>query len=221
MNADPLGRNLRDLRKARGLTQRRLAEKARCARTYISAIETGTCSASIAVLRKIARALETTPSDLLRGKEESARTPDGSQAVPVINDSMRGRLLAPTIEDGRVVGDSDKVLCLPDVGGLNAFAAYLPDDAMAPDFHRGDLVVFSMGRELADGTPALVDLGNGKVLFRRVLEFPGKGLRLEATDRAVEPVLRESAEGIRVWPAIGRWAEVARPERKQDREDLS
>ncbi|MFO8012490.1 MAG: S24 family peptidase [Phycisphaerae bacterium] len=118
------------------------------------------------------------------------------------------------MENGQAVGDSKRVLCLPDVRGRDAFAAYLPDDAMAPAFGKGDLVVFSLVQEVADGAPALVDLGEGQAVFRRVLQFPGGGLRLEAANPKVEPVLQEKAEDLRMWPAIGRWEWLVRRRRR-------
>jgi hypothetical protein len=137
-------------------------------------------------------------------EEERGQTEIRSQGIAILNQESRSRLPPPTLEDGSVVGDSKRVLCLPDVRGRDAFAAYLPDDAMAPSFGKGDLVVFSLIQKVADGALALVDLGGGKVFFRRVLQFPG-GLRLEATNPKAEPVLREKSEGVRMWPAIGRW----------------
>ncbi len=60
-----LGRNLRRLRDAKGLSQEAFAHEANIHRTYISDIERGARNPTITVVEKIALALEVTASDLL------------------------------------------------------------------------------------------------------------------------------------------------------------
>lgn len=213
MATDPFAQNLRRLRREKGLTQKEVADSVGCARAYISGLENGSHAASMAILKKLAQALETTPAELLMVEEDQLRGKAGVEGIPIINESMRGWLPAPTLDEGRVTGDSRRLLCLPDVRGRDAFAAYLPDEAMAPAFGKGDLVVFSLLQEVADGAAALIDLGEGQAMFRRVLKFPGGGLRLQAANPKVEPILREKAEGLRMWPAIGRWEWLVRRRR--------
>lgn len=59
-------RNLRKLRKARGLSQEELAHRAGIDRTYISALERSLYSASIDVVDRLAVVLEVEAADLLR-----------------------------------------------------------------------------------------------------------------------------------------------------------
>jgi transcriptional regulator with XRE-family HTH domain len=60
-----LGRNVRALRTAAGLSQEELAGRAGLHRTYESDIERGTRNPSIAVVERIAMVLNVTPGSLL------------------------------------------------------------------------------------------------------------------------------------------------------------
>ena len=68
-----LGQNLRDWRKARGLSQEDLAFAAGIDRTYVSGIERGRRNPSLLMIARLAEALGVTPGDLLapRGREAS------------------------------------------------------------------------------------------------------------------------------------------------------
>jgi len=59
-----LGRRIRSLRKAQGLTQEDLGEKANLHYTYIGAVERGECNISLKNIEKIATALDITLSEL-------------------------------------------------------------------------------------------------------------------------------------------------------------
>ena len=71
-----LARNLRLLRKTRGLSQEELASRAGVDRTYVSSLERGIYAAGIDVLDRLARALEVEAADLLRA---SPRSPKASK----------------------------------------------------------------------------------------------------------------------------------------------
>jgi len=60
-----LGRNIRRLRRAAGLTQPQLAERLGVQQSVVSEIETGRRSLSVARLDAWARALSCRPADLL------------------------------------------------------------------------------------------------------------------------------------------------------------
>jgi transcriptional regulator with XRE-family HTH domain len=61
-----VGANVLDLRKARGLTQERLAFKVDIDLTYMGGIERGKRNPSLLVLVGIAKALGVQPADLLK-----------------------------------------------------------------------------------------------------------------------------------------------------------
>lgn len=61
-----VGRNVREYRRARRLSQEELGFEAGLDRTYISGIERGTRNPTILIVGKIARALRVSPDTLLR-----------------------------------------------------------------------------------------------------------------------------------------------------------
>lgn len=62
------GRNVKELRKARGLSQEELAFNCNLHRTYISGVERGVRNPTITVLAKIAVALDVGADALLKSK---------------------------------------------------------------------------------------------------------------------------------------------------------
>ncbi|AZO33555.1 MAG: helix-turn-helix domain-containing protein [Mesorhizobium sp.] len=64
-------RNLRILRKAKGLSQEEVAHRAGIDRTYISALERSVYNPSIDVLARLADVLGVEPSELLRRNDGS------------------------------------------------------------------------------------------------------------------------------------------------------
>lgn len=61
------GRNVARIRKARGFSQDKLAEKADLDRTYVSGIERGVRNPGIKTVLRIARALNTKLDELCKG----------------------------------------------------------------------------------------------------------------------------------------------------------
>jgi transcriptional regulator with XRE-family HTH domain len=61
-----VGRNLRRLRNEKGWSQEELAFRAKVDRSYISQLETGTYSASVTMLGKLAKALGVDASGFLK-----------------------------------------------------------------------------------------------------------------------------------------------------------
>jgi transcriptional regulator with XRE-family HTH domain len=61
-----LGKVISSLRQSAGLSQEELAERASIHRTYVSQIERGLKSPTIAVLLKLSKALKTTPSKIMQ-----------------------------------------------------------------------------------------------------------------------------------------------------------
>ena len=68
LSAD-LGEIIRERRLAAGISQEELAARAAIHRTYVSQLERGLKSPTVAILAKVANALGTSPSRLLRGIE--------------------------------------------------------------------------------------------------------------------------------------------------------
>lgn len=67
--ATRFGRTVRTKREATGISQEDLADRAGLHRTYVSMIERGRRTASIAVVERLADALGTSMTELMRGTE--------------------------------------------------------------------------------------------------------------------------------------------------------
>ena len=65
-----LGKVISDLRKSAGISQEELADRASIHRTYVSQLERGLKSPTIVILVKLAKALNTTTSKILRAIDE-------------------------------------------------------------------------------------------------------------------------------------------------------
>jgi transcriptional regulator with XRE-family HTH domain len=61
-----VAKNLRELRKAKGLSQEELADRAAIDRNYVGIVERSANSVSVDVLEKLADALEVDPSEFFR-----------------------------------------------------------------------------------------------------------------------------------------------------------
>lgn len=69
-----IGQRIRNIRKAKGLTQEKLAELVDISLTHMSHIETGSTKLSLPVFVKIAQALHVSADELLFGNMQTART---------------------------------------------------------------------------------------------------------------------------------------------------
>jgi transcriptional regulator with XRE-family HTH domain len=88
MSVEELGRILRDLRSARGMSQQALAERADVSRNFVAQIERGESMPTVAVASRLATALGTTVAELLG---EAAAPPPGeveAETVPLISDRI-------------------------------------------------------------------------------------------------------------------------------------
>lgn len=90
-----IGTNIRRLRRARGLTQEQLAERAEVGRHFLSDIETGRRRASVHTLVRLTQALETS-ADLILGLGSGPKHADGNRPVDYL-------LLKPLWEELREV----------------------------------------------------------------------------------------------------------------------
>lgn len=77
MGGEPItafGLSIKQLRKARGISQEVLADEAKLDRTYISQLETGSKQPSLTTIFRLAAAMSLQPSDLLRHVEDYLNT---------------------------------------------------------------------------------------------------------------------------------------------------
>jgi len=199
------GNNLKRMRARAGLRQKDVAKLCGCAQSYISSLEGGDFAPSISTLERLAAALGVSPAELLMADEDASGPGSVAEGIAIVNDKSPLELPSPRIEGNKAVGDSSRVFCAPGLRPSDAFAAYLPDDSMAPSFERGDLIVLSLTRKPADGDACLVDMGKGHVFFRTVLSLGGGRWRLQPANAEFAPEVIRATRGVRMWPAIGRW----------------
>ena len=82
-----LGRKVRELREARGLSLKALADKAEVSESFVSQVERGVANPSVASLRRLAEALDASVGSLFQGPKTAGR---------VVRSNERGRLTHPT-----------------------------------------------------------------------------------------------------------------------------
>jgi transcriptional regulator with XRE-family HTH domain len=63
------GERVRDLRRAAGLSQEKLAEEASLHRTYLSGVERGARNPSLSSIARIAKALKVSLTEMMKGVE--------------------------------------------------------------------------------------------------------------------------------------------------------
>ena len=66
-----LGRRVRALREERGMSQEKLAEKAKVHRTYVGSLERGERNVALINIVRLAHALDVDPSELVSGMTPS------------------------------------------------------------------------------------------------------------------------------------------------------
>lgn len=67
IDARKIGAHIKEIREGMGLSQRDLAERARCSKSAVGGIEAGLSLPSLALAARLADALDTTLDDIARG----------------------------------------------------------------------------------------------------------------------------------------------------------
>ena len=122
--------------------------------------------------------------------------------VPIINKVSAGYPTEFT-DLGYPARVADEYISTPDLYDPQAFAARVVGDSMEPDYHEGDVVVFSPERDAVSGSDCFVRLcRDDETVFKRVyFERDGSGdelIRLQPTNPAYPPrvVQREEVDGL-------------------------
>jgi len=156
----------------------------------------------MSILEKLSEVLEVSFPELFGPSEASLSLTKDSTKTVILNDPASASLVSPLNREAGRDGFQ-----MPSLQARDSFALYLPDDSMAPEFARGDLVVFSHSRPPADGDACLVEDGQGQILFRTVWALPGGGWGLKATNPRYEPLMVKG-KGVKLWPAVGHWRKL-------------
>jgi len=78
------GERVRDLRKAQGISQEKLAELAELHRTYIAGVERGGRNVSLINILKLSRAIRTSPSELMKGLDLNSSPPSVWEVLRIV-----------------------------------------------------------------------------------------------------------------------------------------
>jgi transcriptional regulator with XRE-family HTH domain len=113
-----LGRKVRDLREAKGLSLRSLASKAGVSESFVSQVERGHANPSVASLRRIAEALDTSVGSLFEERSGRGRVIKAAHRARLVHpqrkwedflltprDSQRLEVILSLIEPGEGSGD--------------------------------------------------------------------------------------------------------------------
>jgi DNA-binding Xre family transcriptional regulator len=157
----PVARNLDALLRAKGREAKEVSVAAGLSETACRDILNGRSRAPRhSTLEAIAAELGVAVYELLSVDAPPAAPRADTTGVPV---------LATTPDQG---GDTQPALDVISAFSLVApgqvFALFAPDDAMAPRVHRGEPILVHRHRPARDGQLAVVSLGDGRVLVRRV-----------------------------------------------------
>lgn len=113
------------------------------------------------VLERLARAIDLTPSELRYGVRETVST----QKIPLLNMSKLGKLSKPI--DVLSVWDGVSSVIVAGTLGEGAFSVVLDDEACAPDFPAGSIIVCDPSAVVSPGKYVIaVVQGVGAVMRR-------------------------------------------------------
>jgi phage repressor protein C with HTH and peptisase S24 domain/DNA-binding XRE family transcriptional regulator len=123
----------------------------------------------------------------------------GGRPIPIINKVAAGYPHEFTDLD-YPASVADEHLACPDVSDPDAFAARVVGDSMEPEYHEGDIVVFSPQAPTVAGGDCFVRLErDAETTFKRVyFEDDGRSIRLQPLNSAYPPrtVDREDVAGL-------------------------
>lgn len=168
-----LGENLKNIRKAKKMTQKQLAQKSGVKQSVISDLETGNAKSTGSIL-ELANALGVTAEELKKGafNEDSLTNviPISPRMAPVLSWVQAGTMTNVEAVD---VSEVEEWLPLPDGDCEKCFYLKVQGLSNYPEFHEGDYI-------LVDPTLPFCDMNSGDiVVVRKVDEATFKKLVIE------------------------------------------
>ncbi|MFB5708209.1 LexA family protein [Acinetobacter radioresistens] len=180
-----LGENLKNIRKAKKMTQKQLAQKSGVKQSVISDLETGNAKSTGSIL-ELANALGVTAEELKKGAfDEVSLTnviPVSPRMAPVLSWVQAGTMTNVEAVD---MSQVEEWLPLPDGDCEKCFYLKVQGLSNYPEFHEGDYI-------LVDPTLPFCDMNSGDiVVVRKVDEATFKKLVIEPDDtkylKAINP----------------------------------
>ncbi|MGK9155412.1 LexA family protein [Acinetobacter radioresistens] len=168
-----LGENLKNIRKAKKMTQKQLAQKSGVKQSVISDLETGNAKSTGSIL-ELANALGVTAEELKKGAfDEVSLTnviPVSPRMAPVLSWVQAGTMTNVEAVD---MSEVEEWLPLPDGDCEKCFYLKVQGLSNYPEFHEGDYI-------LVDPTLPFCDMNSGDiVVVRKVDEATFKKLVIE------------------------------------------
>lgn len=168
-----LGENLKNIRKAKKMTQKQLAQKSGVKQSVISDLETGNAKSTGSIL-ELANALGVTAEELKKGafSEDSLTNviPISPRMAPVLSWVQAGTMTNVEAVD---MSEVEEWLPLPDGDCEKCFYLKVQGLSNYPEFHEGDYI-------LVDPTLPFCDMNSGDiVVVRKVDEATFKKLVIE------------------------------------------
>jgi len=203
-----LAGRIRELRQAKGLSQKEFADSLGIVQGYLSCIERGRKIPSQTLLVALCHVYGVTEGWLFGGDE---RADEGKRPRSALPPAVReGAIpLLKAISQGfpDEVGDEDiaDYVSLPGIGE-GSFAIVAEGDFMAPTIRHGDLVIFRPGSELANRSIVLLNNKWGEVILRRCRQTEiGTWFSAENsayTPFSLDPITRIFGTVIDVWRKV-------------------
>ncbi len=138
------------------------------------------------------------------GTEGNVRGLSAGAVVPIINNVAAGYPQNFTDLDYPPSIAEEYIRC-PDLDDEQAFAARVVGDSMEPNYHEGDIVVFSPNTPVREGNDCFVRFdADGGTAFKRFYQDDQSTIRLQPLNSAYpgQSYPREQITGL--WPAVFR-----------------
>lgn len=192
-----LGKQLKELRQERGLTQRELSERLGKSESTVRMWELGKSEPDLETLNRLARIFGVTADGLL-GKEVSNRgnlssLPDGLRMIPVFESVSAG--LGTMAQDDVVdycpcyipsLSEAEETICLRVKG-----------DSMYPKIEDGDVIQVHKQESVDSGSIAVVLLDGDEGLVKRVL-YGEDWIELVSINPMYPPIRLEGPDVLRL-----------------------
>lgn len=192
-----IGEKIKELRKngPNRMTSTELAGRADISQSYVIEIESGKKNPSLAVLARIARALNVSLGEII-GNSAQTIVPSRHRYIPVINDASCGEWLD--------VGDLDfppgfgADYEITDSTDPNAFFVIARGDSMIGGrIHEGDLLLVSPNMQFNSGDIVLAKTEEGVTVKRYVRDE--QGITLEALNPEYEPITLKKRSDLKIY----------------------
>lgn len=195
---------LRELRLARGLSQKELAERVKPATTQptIDRLEKGERGLDVVWMDVLAKALNVNAADLLLAEDKTSSKVSGGKVAPALAAQAFPSALSTGPKDlpilGYVKAGTDGFFIVngevqgfavrPDLlqGVKDAYAVYIHDKSMFPAFEPGHLAWADPLRPVKPGDAVIVQLTDGQAFIKRLKRRTEKALICEQWNPAQE-----------------------------------